>query len=410
MNRIYLKQLAIILLLGKILLACSNSDTKTNLNSNQANTETEKENDHNNLFDQEPEVILATIQDGTSPPSELSVGKFGELLSSVNGFYSDVPTKEVADKLAAAYNLLVEKGNGESLLQFVEGFRNGVQNSIMSNVRFDFSRFMAAYICYKTGCINGDETIMKLFDYEANDITVGDTEQFIELNNGILELRRQPIDRTKMSKQERELLHSFETLYSELLTIKDLENFKRYGFMDGGPYDNWDNKVQRLIDKGSLINHGIIIGDLLSLGLAYVSSQGAETEVTQLINKRFYQALNPIQVDNSIAPSGKNNYERIKQEYELFGRWKIFNSIVRTSYKYEIYKRGDEYVGFFPQDDWDYMAETLERKGNFFIIKGNNPHSQSGEYYRIDENKNMVLFDQDGELTDAGFRATKDFM
>lgn len=152
----------LILAIWTILFACTNSETARDQNSSQESTK--NEDGQISLSDKDPEETLAIIQEGTNPPSEQLVENFGELLSSLKGYYSDIATNEMADKLAMAYDLAAEKGNEESLLEFVIGFKNGVQNSINSNLRLDFTQFVANYICYKTNCDGVNSEVLKFFD------------------------------------------------------------------------------------------------------------------------------------------------------------------------------------------------------------------------------------------------------
>lgn len=159
----FLSRLLTILTIGTILLACSSSDTRDDQSEENKLTENERQK---NLSDKDPEVILAIIQEGTNSPSERLVESFGEILNSLKGYYPDMSSTEMSDKLAKAYDITVEKGNEESLLQFVDGFRNGVENSIGSNNRYDFTQYLASYICFKTNCNGGDNKIMKFFNSE----------------------------------------------------------------------------------------------------------------------------------------------------------------------------------------------------------------------------------------------------
>ena len=57
---------------------------------------------------------------------------------------------------------------------------------------------------------------------------------------------REPIDEVGMSGEAKEALNAFKSLYVELLAFKDSEDFKKYGFMIGGPYNNWLKRVSKL--------------------------------------------------------------------------------------------------------------------------------------------------------------------
>jgi len=396
------KQLLTILTFGTILWACSSSDTKNDQNYGQESTETKEQT---TLSDKDPEVLLAIIQEGINPPSERLVENFGELLSSLRGYYSDVSTKDMSDKLAMAFDLATKEGNEETLLQFIEGFRNGVQNSIRSNVRYDFTEFVATYVCYKTHCAGGQTAGMEFF---KSDFAKG------ELTN--------KAEKPTNTEEARKARKEFENLYNELMLIKDREDFIKYGFAPGGPYNEWLKKAENLdkkYDPRILIDRGIILGELQILGLQYVSSKGKETEVTRVFNRQFLDGLayrnSGVQPDKFEGGRGLDNYNRIKSDYKRLGKWIVSNLILEqkgqtATYKYEIYKTSDKmFVGVFAQASWEYRTEVLEKIGDKYFIRGDNPQSENGEYYKIEANLNMTLFDETGDLTEYGWVAKKDY-
>lgn len=196
----------------------------------------------------------------------------------------------------------------------------------------------------------------------------------------------------------------FKTLYQELMTFKNSTDFKANGFGAGGSNSAWLEKVQGLKnnpDSKLLLKKGIVAGELEQLGLAYAGSKGQETEVTKTFTKIFEEAINPKPVEKVETKSGNANYDKIKTEYELIGKWTITNTTVNQSYPFEIYKKGTDYVSVIPQDD--FKTEILSKKGNDYYVKGN----KYGEYYHIDSDKNMKLFDKDGDLSSMGYKATK---
>jgi len=196
----------------------------------------------------------------------------------------------------------------------------------------------------------------------------------------------------------------FKSLYGELSGFKNDADFKNLGFGKGGKYSKWLEKVREFKknpDSKLLLKKGVLIGELEQLGMAYVGSKGKETEVTKTFNKIFSDAISdkPI-ADEKPTSSGNSNYDQLKSDYELFGKWTIANTIVKESYPYEIYKKGNEYVGVRLND---FKTENLTKKGSDYYVKGN----KYGEFYRIDKNLNMILFDKDGDLTSTGYKATK---
>jgi hypothetical protein len=99
--------------------------------------------------------------------------------------------------------------------------------------------------------------------------------------------------------------------------------------------------------------------------------------------------------------SGNAEYDKLISDYDLFGKWIISNSTVNESYTFEIYVKGEEYIGVIPQGE--FKTEILEKRGEKYVVKDN----QYGEYYIIDSDKNMKLFDKDGDLSSMGYKATK---
>lgn len=93
---------------------------------------------------------------------------------------------------------------------------------------------------------------------------------------------------------QNEVFDEFKSLYQELKSFKDDNDFKKYGFATGGPYHIWLKKVQSLMKNPNsklLIKKGFVVGELETLGLEYVISKGRETEVTIFFNKIFSEAV-----------------------------------------------------------------------------------------------------------------------
>ena len=208
----------------------------------------------------------------------------------------------------------------------------------------------------------------------------------------------QPSDQEQVEK----VFDEFKSLYNDLLKFKDKPDFKTYGFGQGGPYNSWLKEVEALKnhpDSKLLLKKGVVAGELEQLGLAYATSKGAETEVTKTFNKLFLEAINAKPTEIVETKSGNAHYQKLKTEYELFGKWQIW--LNKDSYPYEIYRNGDEYVGVIPVDN--FRTQILEKKGQLYYVKGD----KYGEYYRIDASLNMTLYDKDGDLSSVGYRAIK---
>ena len=98
----------------------------------------------------------------------------------------------------------------------------------------------------------------------------------------------------KTEENETNVLEEFNELYRELLRFKNKEDFKKYGFSIGGPYNDWLKKVKRLKkhpNSKKLIEKGFVAGELESLGIAYAASKGKETSLTKFFNEIFSQGL-----------------------------------------------------------------------------------------------------------------------
>jgi hypothetical protein len=196
----------------------------------------------------------------------------------------------------------------------------------------------------------------------------------------------------------------FKILYGELCGFKNDADFKNFGFGKGGKYSEWLEKVREFKQNPNsklLLKKGVLIGELEQLGMVYIGSKGKETEVTKAFNKIFSDAISDKPIADEKSTSSENaNYNQLKSDYQLVGKWTIANTIAKGSYPYEIYKKGNEYVGVRLND---FKTENLTKKGSDYYVKGN----KYGEFYRIDKNLNMILFDEDGDLISAGYKATK---
>jgi hypothetical protein len=212
------------------------------------------------------------------------------------------------------------------------------------------------------------------------------------------------IEQVKKNDKIENAFTQFKSFYAELIRFKNHADFKKFGFGKDGEYIKWLEKVREFKknpDSKFLIKRGVLIGELEQLGIAYVTSEGKETEVTKIFNKIFSDAISDKQIQDEKPTSSEiTNYDQLKSDYELFGKWTIANTIVKQSYPYEIYKKGNEYVGIRLNH---FKTESLTKKGTDYYVNGN----KHGEFYRIDKNLKMVLFDKNGDLTSTGYKATK---
>lgn len=84
----------------------------------------------------------------------------------------------------------------------------------------------------------------------------------------------------------------------ELRLLKDLDEFRSsstfsaYGFGRGGPHRQWIERVQEARKRADLpFASKIALGELQTLGLEYIRSQGRETESTRWFRRRVVDPL-----------------------------------------------------------------------------------------------------------------------
>lgn len=110
-------------------------------------------------------------------------------------------------------------------------------------------------------------------------------------------------------------------------------------------------------------------------------------------------------VENAIVKKKKNKKNNKKPtpqtESKLFGKWTIINTAANFSYSYEIHMSNGVYEGIIP--DFNNKIERLDKRGDKYYVIG----SKYGEYYVIDDNMNMSLYDKNGSLSSVGYKAVK---
>ena len=185
--------------------------------------------------------------------------------------------------------------------------------------------------------------------------------------------------------------------YDELIEFKDKSDFHKFGFGKGGEYNAWLTNIQNLMNNPmakKLLSERIVVGEIQSMGMEYVKSKGKETESTKIFRNDLEKAFYPKKVVEPI----KQNIEKLTNG-ELFGKWKITNSTANLSYTYAIYQQDGRFYGI--NESKPDKQESLKRKDDIYSVEGN----KFGEYYKIDKNMNMELFDKDGELKSMGYTA-----
>jgi hypothetical protein len=185
--------------------------------------------------------------------------------------------------------------------------------------------------------------------------------------------------------------------YDELIGFKDKSDFHNFGFGEGGKYNDWLANIKNQMNNPmakKLLSERIVVGEIQSMGMEYIKSKGKETESTKIFRKDLENAFYPKKV---IEPNEQKNQKLTNGT--LFGKWKITNSTAKLSYTYAIYQKDGKFYGI--SDSKPDKQESLKRNGEIYTVVGN----KFGEYYKIDKNKNMELFDKGGELKSMGYTA-----
>lgn len=69
-----------------------------------------------------PQTQLAVINDKSNPPKEVTIRLFNDLLSSLKSKFTGRSDQEIANALVSGYNIFVESGKSESLVEFTTSF------------------------------------------------------------------------------------------------------------------------------------------------------------------------------------------------------------------------------------------------------------------------------------------------
>ena len=65
-----------------------------------------------------PQTQLAVINDKSNPPKEVTIRLFSDLLSSLKSKFIGKSDQEIANALVSGYNIFVESGKRESVVEF----------------------------------------------------------------------------------------------------------------------------------------------------------------------------------------------------------------------------------------------------------------------------------------------------
>jgi len=183
-------------------------------------------------------------------------------------------------------------------------------------------------------------------------------------------------------------LAKFKSLYDELLSFKDTQEFIEKGFGTASRYNKWYETVKSFSeDKESniLASHGFVAGDLLMLGLEYVKSKGKETEYSKTIRAQFDEAF------NSSSKQEEINAIKLDDKANCLGSWEItWKSVKNHKEKITIFEKNGKYQSIENDKLFD-----LKKDGNKLKKVG----SVAGDYYIIKGEK-LYIGDKSGDMTD----------
>ncbi|QCE41949.1 hypothetical protein E9099_11160 [Psychroserpens sp. NJDZ02] len=226
-------------------------------------------------------------------------------------------------------------------------------------------------------------------------------DTLIDLSFNIFIRQRVQIDASDLSNiREIDGLQIYRANVGQMNIVSDLKNFH----LDEEPTEKIDSItingiLFRNILKSKHMNSGDILYDLEKGIVAINEYQGG-------FKKAKYWTLDSIiyhEKNKELKKlTEKSKYDKLKASYELYGKWEIDDSNSGGSFPFEIYQKGTEFIGVAP---WgSYATDTLIKKDSKFFKKG----MEKGEYYIIDSDKEMTLFDgNDNSLADEGYTAKK---
>lgn len=96
-------------------------------------------------------------------------------------------------------------------------------------------------------------------------------------------VRTPPLDQTAERAREAERKFVRQKL-AELDSFRKKPTFRQFGFGRGGPHYRWLEEVKARWDQP---RPSVVVGDLLNLGMDYVSTQGQDTEDTRIVREEI---------------------------------------------------------------------------------------------------------------------------
>jgi len=149
---------------------------------------------------------------------------------------------------------------------------------------------------------------------------------------------------------------------------------------------------------------GVILFTALGLYIlgSFVDSDSGESITKDSVveeTSKPKEPAEPIQTSDEEPKniSSKPDYETIKEDYDLFGKWEIYNEYMNFDYIREIYRLQDKYILVDVFDDESKEITELRVDGSFYYTD-----NEFGEFMVIDRNNSMTLYDQDGKISVEG--------
>lgn len=143
--------------------------------------------------------------------------------------------------------------------------------------------FLIPFFIIVTSSCQEERKEGSIIETTSNNYTKG--KEFIIKNkteNVMIEIKNKEPSEEEVDK----VLKEFIVLFYDLNRFKKENDFKKYGFATGGPYNKWLKQLERLKKKSNiLIRKGLFASELEILGFSYVTSKGRETDVTRRLNK-----------------------------------------------------------------------------------------------------------------------------
>lgn len=288
--------------------------------------------------------------------------------------------------------------NGEGKLIFKDSLNNKLTFQLKSSDTTYLSDFEWDENCALNDSINKKIKIKAKREWQ-NVVFIPDT--LIDLTFNIFIRQRVQIDASDLDNiKEIDGIQIYRANVGQMNIVTDLKNF----YLEEEPTEKVDSivingRLFRNVLKSKYMNSGGIYYDMNKGIVAIKEYQGGSEK------SKYWTLDSIIYCEKYKEPkriTEKSKYDKLKESYELFGRWEIHDSNSGGSFPFEIYQKGNEFIAVVP---WgSYETDILIKNGNKFSKKG----IDKGEYYIIDSDKEMTLFDGNGNsLADEGYTAKK---